>query len=315
MNIFKKKVKPAKTTYFFCGIPFFRTRPKIWNICYDVVQRIHKFEYCALPSITEQKPAVGQFRELQLANLKLLIAIDQFCRKNKLRYWLDWGSLLGAARHQDFIPWDDDIDIGMLRSDYNKLLELFDKKNKNKDIGLIYYCSKNGSSNIVKVCHKDIPELWVDIFPYDLYSGKTNSWDEKIKLTNKVSKIIRKSRVPYKGQDKKSFHENLIQKCHRQIFADMPPASEKEKPNIFSGCELLHSPRYSFFFDYETIFPLSEVTFCQHKFYAPADIDTCLTSMYGDYMGYPAYINNIHVDLNNMPIEHILAIKKFIKEK
>ena len=49
--------------------------------------------------------------ELKKIQINILDYVDQFCRKNKINYWLSYGSLLGAVRHKGFIPWDDDVDI------------------------------------------------------------------------------------------------------------------------------------------------------------------------------------------------------------
>ncbi len=61
-------------------------------------------------------------REAQLIMLDMLIEFDVICKKHQLRYWLDSGTLLGAVRHQGFIPWDDDIDISMPIEDYHRFL-------------------------------------------------------------------------------------------------------------------------------------------------------------------------------------------------
>ena len=63
-------------------------------------------------------------REVQLEELELLKDFDQFCKKHNLKYSLCYGTLIGAARHKGFIPWDDDIDVCMPRPDYERLLTL-----------------------------------------------------------------------------------------------------------------------------------------------------------------------------------------------
>jgi lipopolysaccharide cholinephosphotransferase len=77
---------------------------------------------------------VTDLKEIQL---KILDYVHAFCQENNINYFLDWGTLLGCVRHKGYIPWDDDIDIGMLRKDYNKFMELFNVKSKNTDYQFI----------------------------------------------------------------------------------------------------------------------------------------------------------------------------------
>ena len=64
-------------------------------------------------------------RQLQLTMLEILRVFDRFCREHDLKYSLYAGSLLGAVRHQGFIPWDDDLDVCMSRADYERFLVLW----------------------------------------------------------------------------------------------------------------------------------------------------------------------------------------------
>ena len=66
--------------------------------------------------------------ELRKANLDLLSKFDRFCGEHGIRYFITFGTLLGAVRHGDMIPWDDDIDVTMLRSEYYKLIKISKQK-------------------------------------------------------------------------------------------------------------------------------------------------------------------------------------------
>ena len=57
-------------------------------------------------------------RRAQMREVAILQEVDKICRKHGIKYWIDFGTLLGAVRHGGFIPWDDDLDISMLSSDY-----------------------------------------------------------------------------------------------------------------------------------------------------------------------------------------------------
>lgn len=74
-----------------------------------------------------QKDQSQVLRRLQLTELEILRVIDRFCSENQIRYSLYDGTLLGAVRHKGFIPWDDDLDICMMRDEYDRFLKAWNR--------------------------------------------------------------------------------------------------------------------------------------------------------------------------------------------
>lgn len=70
-----------------------------------------------------------ELEELKKLQLDILDVISEYCKKNNINYWLDSGTLIGAVRHNGYIPWDDDIDVGMLRKDFEKFIHTFNNYN------------------------------------------------------------------------------------------------------------------------------------------------------------------------------------------
>ena len=69
-------------------------------------------------------PDGSLLRRQQMKMLEILLEVDKICKKHNIRYWLSSGTLIGAMRHDGFIPWDDDLDIEMMRSDYLRLMKV-----------------------------------------------------------------------------------------------------------------------------------------------------------------------------------------------
>lgn len=67
--------------------------------------------------------------ELKSIQIEILDVVNDYCLSNEINYWLDCGTLLGAIRHNGYIPWDDDVDVGMLRQDYDRFINSFNNRN------------------------------------------------------------------------------------------------------------------------------------------------------------------------------------------
>src|SRR5438270_13481437 len=89
---------------------------------------LHIMEISRMEDLSYYNPEGSDLRKAQLRMLEMLEVLDTICRKHKIDYWLDWGTLLGARRHSGFIPWDDDIDVAVLQRDYKKLATVLKKE-------------------------------------------------------------------------------------------------------------------------------------------------------------------------------------------
>ena len=124
----------------------------------------------------------AKMKELWAVQLDLLCELDRVCKKYGLKYILDFGTLLGAIRHKGYIPWDDDLDVSMLREDYDKLMEVGPKEFKHpyflqNQITDKYYADcvtklRRSDTLFINQYHKGVTNrynqgIFIDIFVFD----------------------------------------------------------------------------------------------------------------------------------------------------
>lgn len=265
---------------YFCGIKFRYTTKSIKNSGSQYVK------IYATPSEIPQ--ATGFLRTIQLAELKFLKIFDKICSENNFQYWLDFGNLLGAIRHKGFIPWDDDIDVGMLRDDYEEFIKRFEKGIPGFEDLYLEFNNNGKDKCFLKILHKNLSNLCIDIFPYDYYYKKTNE-QEKQEISKKMFKTIKNKWnvlfIPFFINSPDKMRKRFERLRNNKILQNKIP-DKSSHPSLFYGLDYPHM-HGNYVFDYEDIFPLKKVKYEDGEFPVPNRAELVLKKTFGNYMEIP----------------------------
>lgn len=238
--------------------------------------------------------------QIKRISLDILIDVASFCEQNNIKYYLACGTLLGAIRHQGFIPWDDDVDIMMPRPDYNKFLSEYISDRYvllSPSEGRYYYAKVYDNKTIKYERGYDYKKykpigVDIDIFPLD---GIVND-EEVVNKLHKRSKflelLLRLSNQPifYRKNPLKAINriipriigsKNLVKMIENNAQTYNYDDSEyvvrmRNTPNGFTGA--LKKDVYD---------PAIKKSFEGHEFYVPNNYDAWLRRFFGDYMSLP----------------------------
>lgn len=239
--------------------------------------------------ITTYPKASGKLRKIQLLQLQSIKEIDRICRKNNIDYWLDFGTLLGAVRHKGFVPWDDDIDIGMPRQFYDKFMDIFNIENSNENLTVQYSRHDNNNWNcFIRVYFKNT-YINLDIFPYDVYPGKL-SHDRQRELSDFIKSERAKINIEVSKND--FSNTQLLEKIYAlnaKILENQKLLVESENDLIW-GSDFSHQWKH-WCHNYNIFYPLKEIEFEGYKFYCPNQPELYLHDVYGDFMSYPKILH------------------------
>ena len=249
---------------------------------------------------------VTDISEIQKMELGIMEYIHEVCQKIGAKYFLAYGSLIGAVRHKGFIPWDDDMDICMLRDDYEKLQdyliahpdERYELMSYKNNINYVYPFMKI-KDNQTYLVEEDVRidsnmGIYVDIFPVDGYED-----DQAFK--DKMTKIIKKRQLScytFKGiTNTKSVVNSIIRYISVIIFyftntnkyvSQIDELAKSRKVEDYEQADyLIYKDMNKPVWKREWIEDVETGNFEGKEFMIPKHYHEILTSDYGDYMQLP----------------------------
>lgn len=260
-----------------------------------------------------------QVWSIQMEMLKKLLDV---CKKHKLKIWAEGGTLLGTVRHKGYIPWDDDIDMMMIRDDYEKLLKVAPEEftyplffqAPSTDPGYVRGHAQLRRSDTTGIIHADIDQqfnqgIFIDIFVFDFLPATEEEREETFrKLESKRRRLLRRNyNTPY---NLSTLWYKLIDTIYFSIHGYFHKYKEmediivnyKNKSNHLIGDVLWTSHKYhKYMRDIEWYRDTIMLPFEDMEMPVPIDYDKILRTQYGDYMKpvkAPSNHGTMIVDLN-----------------
>lgn len=245
-----------------------------------------------------------ELEESKKIELEILSYFARFCEEHGLRYFLAYGTLIGAVRHKGFIPWDDDVDVQMPREDYNRLIEIFNDQKQIEHLTLVSPEDKISRHSIVKIIdtrtvkiEKSVDYKYgnlgidIDVFPldgqpsdqdiYEKWYEKLNKvyWLYLINILDPAVSIKKRVAVPL---IRVFFNKKRMKKKADRLHAAYPYEASQYVGTIacaFNSRKNRADKKY-----YDNFVMLE---FEGQFFRAPEGYEEILSTIYGDYMKLP----------------------------
>lgn len=257
--------------------------------------------------------------DIQKVSLEILKTISNICEKNNFKYFLAYGTLIGAIRHKGYIPWDDDVDIMMPRPDYERLLHYLEKHSR--DLGHLKLFTPQLNPNYpymlarisddrywidVKNEKRHGMGIFIDIYPLD---GLGNTHEEALTLLKKTTKLCSMIFI----STRESFHIDLTKGFFRKFIKYPAYIYAKafgknyfvrklqnelnkcsyENSNIVGAAAWCTRPLKNIYMK-EWCVDLMLSDFEDTQFYIPVHYDNMLKVTYGNYMQLPPQKDRIY---------------------
>lgn len=277
-------------------------------------------------------------RQIQEKAFEILKEVDRVCRKHHIPYFLEAGSALGAARYEKIIPCDDDIDVAMLREDYDRFIDIAGKElkegyllqtlNKGSDYPYLYAqviadhtCFVRETQKMLRMHHG----IHIDIAPLDEVPAEIEERKKQKGLVEKYKLLVRKKKIPevYEG---KNPIKCLIVNWDYYLLRIVPlKYLEKKALGAFRRYQgkqtgwvgdLCTHYKKDISFPLQELFPLKQHLFEGELFPVPRNLDYYLGVMYDDYkMLSPREAGSTKYELAAVSLKENYVVVKDIQMK
>lgn len=234
-------------------------------------------------------PAEGRLRLRQEVNLLVLRIIDAIAKQNGIQYWLMYGTLLGAVRHSGFVPWDDDLDIALLKDDYEKLFKEL-RTALPQELEVQRWTTTNFPRMGIMRVVDTATGCFVDIYPHLQVPGALNSSGETTEWRQAYLSFMACRNRP-------EAYRPLTEGDRKEIrtWIEHHQTGDGDRTGISVSPEYTTSPPlYWRTYFSEDIFPLNDITFEGFEFPAPIHSRTILECIYDTFEKFPSDAGSGH---------------------
>ena len=244
--------------------------------------------------MNKYNPDGSQLRADQLKMLDVLVEFSRICKENGITWWLDSGTLLGAVRHGGFIPWDDDVDVCVMKKDYKRLRKILCSLNSDK---YFYSCIQTDVEHVnpfgkfrLKEGGTETTDPRSHYFKYNGPGLDVFSVEDTSHFSSPLFKVFSKNMQHPIPKIKNAAIRHFVTRLVEVIsFGFLLPLcrligyiNPKHQYYYELGSGFYKNPMYM-----DQIFPLGTITFEGVEFPAPRNVDAYLQNLYGDWHQLP----------------------------
>lgn len=255
--------------------------------------------------------AGGIVRDFQSVANYILQRTADVCEENGIAFFLEYGTLLGAVRHHGFIPWDDDVDIGMMRDDCNRLMGIL-KDDPELEMRRFYRYTRPGyeAAYIIKIKLRKSDKFFIDVFPFDFLDTSPESyrsaWEEAdrmcVRFHDELQKVFRENGFPDDCcvPTRSDVLDEVVPEVEKRYLEELNQRFADKNCPERAVCDALDRirkyRRKMSVFPSSVFFPLrcEEGIFEGRTYPIPNQTEKVLETLYGDYMSLPKAIEHTH---------------------